>query len=162
MNTKIISTGKARLLFVKLPEGEIPCHTYENTLSLRDSKSGTLCNAIGLPPGKWSDPVRVEEVTEEMAYEVVRSFGQHNYRDYTAFLALPTALKSFQSLLKANEIYTVNPYNDFECPNQWCENGYIDQGYNEKWRCNYCQENEDKHDEAQENTGSWIMLVEKL
>jgi hypothetical protein len=32
----------------------------------------------------------------------------------------------------------------YECPNQWCEGGYIDQGYNEKWRCDYCQEEEDK------------------
>jgi len=32
---------------------------------------------------------------------------------------------------------------EFECPNQWCENGYIDQGYNQKWRCDYCQQEED-------------------
>jgi hypothetical protein len=35
----------------------------------------------------------------------------------------------------------ISPY---ECPNQWCEGGYIDQGYNEKWICDYCQEEEDK------------------
>ena len=40
---------------------------------------------------------------------------------------------------------------EYECPNQWCEGGYIDGGYGEKWRCEYCQEQEDLEEE--ENNG---------
>lgn len=62
---------------------------------------------------------------------------------------------------------------DFVCPNQWCENGYIDQGYNEKWRCNYCQDQEDSETPNRDafasllrslglNTTKRYVLIEKL
>lgn len=36
---------------------------------------------------------------------------------------------------------------DWECPNQFCEGGYIDWGYGEKARCHDCQENEDMEED---------------
>lgn len=159
---KEINTGKARLLFVKAPDGEIPCHTYENTLSLRDGKSGTLCNAIELPPGNWSDPVRVEEVTEEIAKGIISDKGgkifdydpkhYHSYEDYTLVdhpfdsRFFDNAIESFQSLLKANDIYTVNPY---PCP--YTFGTMSEEMFTEKQR---------QHNSGKENTGNWVMLID--
>lgn len=58
----------------------------------------------------------------------------------------------FLSLSKdMTEEMAISIYNNFECDNQWCENGYIDMGYNEKLRCHFCQENEDNQDEPLES-----------
>lgn len=108
------------------------------------------------------------ELTEDMAKMVVEggfcsTNGINLYQDYSKDDGThSTALESFQSLMEREQLFTSNPYDDFECPNQWCENGYIDVGYGDKWRCNDCQENEDKSDEAQQRTfDKWAVLIQR-
>lgn len=126
---------------------------------------------VGLPQGttnyfKYSDN-RLEwqlvgihpELTEEECKRVVERlfFAEAkphpyyvNYTDEAYYCDTPK--EAFDTLMQKLECYTVNPYGNFECQNQWCEDGYIDQGYGDKWRCDFCQENEDKLDEAEQST----------
>lgn len=165
MNIKEISTDKARLLFVKVPEDASDLVLPKIGIAdiyfhLNSGEYGS----IGIPPGSWSDPVRVEEVTEGMASQILPSkpFYPDYFNGETTEILFPDfeddmcykavdAIDSFQSLLEANEIYTVNPLGErpvVKTNDMFLEYGNIrDQ---EKW------------DSLQENTASWLMLIEKI
>lgn len=158
MQKEIQLTDKT-LLVVGLPEKVNKLCTIRPNAILIEVES--LLLSIPIPDdwhdGNWQLLGIYPELTEEMAKQVVLEIYTPNdaanqYENYNGDYFLDTALESFKSLMEREKCYTVNPYSEFECPNQWCENGYIDQGYGDKWRCNFCQDNEDKEEEAQQTT----------
>ena len=86
----------------------------------------------------------VKDMTEEQfaefvemplpSFEVDEDTGQFSRYDISA-------RESFLSLIRSLGWYLwENP----ECPNQFCDNGYIGLGYNEKARCSLCEEVEER------------------
>lgn len=162
---KIVETGVATLLFVKTVKGLVKTKVVNDRLFLliNDDPVSWHEERVNLPPGNWSDAVCVEDVTEEIAKNIIPDRGgkifdhdqnhYHVYEDYK-FSDHPfhsnffdKAFESFQSLLKANEIYTVNPYGrdkPFNCGRYAYANIEYDQ-----WQA------------AEENTGNWMMLIKQ-
>lgn len=74
------------------------------------------------------------------------------------------------TLSEATEEQAETLFPEYECPNQWCEGGYIDGGYGDKWRCESCQQKEDNEsyykDELRsrirslggDDTKEWVLL----
>ena len=142
-----INTGKATILLVKVPEDTIPCHTYENTLSLRDTKTRTLCDVVGLPSKDWTLIGNAFELTEEQCRELAgQSKGWfERYKNYvTGVIDQWSAKQSFASLLQANKVYKENP----EIHPADVDTVEIDHylRLEKEWK------------EAQKRTGNWIVL----
>lgn len=71
-----------------------------------ETKNGTVYwyERVPLPEGKWKYHCTTSDMTEEQAKVLVTDFGQYNYRDYTGFLALRTAIESLNTLLRSHGI----------------------------------------------------------
>lgn len=156
---KQIQTTKATILVVDVPEGaqslldfEIVTNQsvipYGKQLGYPDGNYKSFPNHgyVDLPAGNWKLLGRANELTEKQLKQIFPN-------------VIVGHRQCFVELLSANGIVLSNPYSNFECPNQWCENGYIDQGYNEYWRCFHCQENEDLEEEAQSKVTNPLILI---
>ena len=171
MQKEIELTDKT-VLVVGLPEGtkEFKLVNFPRAgLYLKQTDSKNL-NGFDykLPKGDWQLVGIHPELTEEECAMVVEggfcsTNGMNLYECYLKEDEINTTAKeAFDTLMQKLECYTVNPYGNFECQNQWCENGYINQGYGDKWRCDFCQDNEDKLDEAEQATfPKWAVLIRK-
>ena len=118
-----VNTGKADLLFVKVPEDahdfqidhnkNIECdQLYYRAIFMNLPNIGTTRS---LPPGKWKIIGLANEITEEQCEDLVESetdiwLQKMTYKCYTKNdAAYLSAKESFESLMEANEIYSVNP-----------------------------------------------------
>lgn len=159
---KIISTGAADILLVDLIDGSHPInvgHNAEGHFLWYKNGHRTYQKRIDIPQVwmyNYTILGRAKELTEEQCHEIVSSYVETEYPDYGSPYEYvvytdgeDTAKSSFGLFLESQGILLENRYSDFECQNQWCEDGYIDEGYNYKQRCNYCQENRDLEEEAQ-------------
>lgn len=150
-----VETGKTRVLFILPPENAWDFRVdYGNRIMLSfaciDDK-----DAIELPDGKWSDPIKVAEVTEEVAMTIVKQspalIESIMYDDYIEEqCAYVWAYDSFQSLLKANYIFLENPIG---------EEPQIED-YLSIYQYNYFKYEWDIHQE--QTSKNWLMLIEKI
>lgn len=155
---KIIETGKCKLLAVMVPEGATK-HLYIpkiNTVAFfnEDSKGRVVTESVKftfLSEGNWQLLGLSTELTEEQWRDVVEetTFGNNIipiFRNYNRPLpqwtfACATAKESGLSLLEANQIYSVNPYD--------APVSFIPQKHEEAYK---------KWSEAESNTGRWLIL----
>ena len=123
-----VNTGKADLLFVKIPEDSIL-------------------------DGNWQIIGLANEITEEHCEDLVESetdiwLQKMTYNCYTKKdAAYLSAKESFESLMEANEIYSVNPYG--KEPEDVPHLGAWTQYRREKWQ---------EWKKAEERTGKWLVL----
>lgn len=118
--------------------------------------SGKTVLQIELPPGFWQLLGIATEIPESIWQGVVEPRWDY-YKNYLApedgnvgsykRLVCDTATKSAMSLLEKHEVYSEQP----DCPNQWCDGGKIDIGYNEYLSCELCEK-------AEATTGTWVIL----
>lgn len=159
-------TNKA-IAVTGLPEGAYDFRIdFASYTVLSWSNVGEVPDAIQLPEGDWIVLGMANKLTNDQWEEVAKRksiysglvvFKYWNYNHPHGY-TFDTATESGHSLLKSKGLHVSNPHTNFECPNQWCENGYIDQGYNEKWRCEYCQENEELEESAELLSNPLILI----
>lgn len=173
---KIVETGVATLLFMRIRKSDkhfsiAKSKRRQLVLIYATEDIHTTCS-IKLPQVNWSSAIRIEDVTEEIAKTIIRDRGgkifdydPKHYASYEDFTLsdhpfdsrfFDNATESFQSLLKANDIYIVNPY---EKPATCCSGrdcGCMGFPYNY-----HSHEELDKYYESEENTGNWIMLIKQ-
>lgn len=146
-------TEKGVILFVKVPEvasnltqpkvGMVDLY-FQTKIKSKDEEDNHI--SVTLPDVGFQLIALTTDITEEQA-EMMVGIGE-----------VWGSLRLFKSLMQHLQVYEVNPFDEFECTNQWCEDGYINQGYGEKWRCDFCQENEYKQHDSQSRTGKWVVL----
>jgi hypothetical protein len=143
---KQVSTGKAELLLVKVPEGWKLSGTTPNFLYFYPSKS------IKLPEGNWQIVGISDQLTEEQCRELFVKGGNESIGELYKFndLFYAEAIKAGAALLKANDCYTVNPYGEkpeLSYTGDNCEDDVVD--YIHKLYL---------HTKAEAHTGSWLFL----
>lgn len=155
---KEIQTPAGKILCVKVPIGSYN-HYIDKSGNINYQwdnhvKEGSYMLLGGY--SKWQILNTASKLTEEQAKEIVE-YGIGYYRDYSAkefnLMCFDTALESFKSLMTAEGIYTENPYGDK--PGYIEENGQFDA--NEIEYLN--QEARIKWQQAEENTGEWLILI---
>lgn len=129
IRTKQLSTGKVDILLVDgLPEG---AHWFEHNCNPK--KPNEYVYAVGkqddlvvdLPLGNWKFISTIEKLSEEEADELVEKENINQ-----------KSLNLFDDLLSYNQVLLDKD----NCPNQWCINGKIDQGYGNYSICAICEE----------------------
>lgn len=156
--TKQINTGVAELLLVKVPDDAHDID-YRNGVKLLSwlTKHSSSYEGIDFYEPEYDCELLgiAHELTEEVWDTLVESpidisGGISVYHDYTeTILCCVTATESGLSLLRANEVYAVNPYPDPELTMKQGD-GFTYYGASD--------EEFDQYDKAQQNTGKWIML----
>lgn len=122
LKTKTISTDKATLLVVEMPEGVNEYHHSRAGVSLSQGDGSYLFIS-----GNWQILGRLPDITEGQFEKIVDSGDQEpgndkyilKWKDYEVAnvgeecpymdYSLDTATESFYSLLQANEVYFENP-----------------------------------------------------
>lgn len=115
VKTHIITTGKETILVVDLPEGAESIHIsefYENKLSYKTSTSLHFIET-SLPMGKWRLLGQPDEISEEVAENIVDACWYVGWKDYgskdkSICRGLCEATESLHSLI-ASEVCLVNP-----------------------------------------------------
>lgn len=145
-----IKTTRGEILAVKVPEGAsvISLNVAMDILSY--SMNG-IPNLIDLPSNNWQLIAPLSEVTEDQAKMMVKEHDELSYegwgfQDYLGTSICDTALDSFKSLMKANQIYEFNPLNEHQ---YWNHFDMVNFSYNEDI-ANYNQ--------AQQSAGKWVIL----
>lgn len=168
--THSVKLGNRELLFVGLPKDANPImmrdvNNYMVPVDVLFCKQNDT--VITLPiTYEWQPLGLVVQIAEEELERVMPKMIDR-YMDFMDSKIVETyslsASESLLSLMSRENIHLSSEFDDFECPNQWCENGYIDQVYGDKWRCDYCQANEDKQEEAQSRTfPQWYLMVREV
>lgn len=97
-----------------------------------------------LPKAKHELIGPVSSITEEQAKRITPLY----FNEYSGIWAKDTALESFHSWLKANHIYTDNPYG--KEPTDTCSDIFsVQDDYNKRYK---------QWSEAQKRTGNWVLL----
>lgn len=159
MKQVTITTGKATIVVVELPTGATNVVVRQN-----DAQSDVwydldgVSHMVSLPHGQWKHAGQPSQLTEEdwkgiIDQKIETDIDEtevsttskdieivyfYDYVNKTFFGDCDTATESGLSLLKANGV--VLDYDFDDCPNDFCENGRIDMGYNESMTCFICEE----------------------
>jgi len=135
LKTKQIQTGKATILAVELPKG---------VKEVKISGLNWLCEPsddigwypfLKLPQGNWKPLWFADQLSEMELIDVVDERGgvyfdyennQHIPYDFNKWVYFFfNRLDSFSSLLKANGVVVVNPYEKPDCDNCICDGMFI-------------------------------------
>jgi hypothetical protein len=158
---KQISTGKAELLIVKVPEGAANFAYLPVNEMLQYDIPVNYVSLIKLPQGNWQIVGISDQLTEEQCAELMQSESMviDNSGNTTLYLSPvdyhATAKEAFASLMQSNECYTLNPYAGMFTPRPPQEDtgdlGKIigDVIYNDM---------RDLFLAAEANTGTWLVL----
>lgn len=157
---RVIDTGKCKVLALLLdsyfvyPAGIVGSEFYYWT-TVSAQNMGDYPMSEHLPDGEWEYLGFSTELNEEQWKEIIESAGWPYiglYKNYSTdesgklnHKPYPTASQSGLSLLEANQCYSKNPYGE-----------YIQDLADGKYKDT--KEKHDKFQQAQENTGSWLLL----
>lgn len=147
---KHINTGVTELIAVKVPDHSHEHELYYSTLCSYD-ETGKSCGFVELElkiTRNYQLLGIAHELTEEVWDTLVDKKPDVNsieyFEDYSGKgWGLDTATASGLSLLEANEVYAVNPYEDKEESDDGNFFGLVDAVM---------------HRQAQQNTGKWVLL----
>lgn len=122
LKTKTINTGKATILVVDLPKGANILWIRENFIRIEfkpTQKSFFHEQNIKIPYGKWKPIGFADQLTESDAWQIIPDPKNeccgcnHPVTNQCCGNKVPeydSAIQEINSLLKANGIVTVNPY----------------------------------------------------
>lgn len=162
---KIITTNVAELLCVKVPENSYR-HLFTNIHGDNDLVfyiKNEFPKFVTLPDGNYQLLGIAHGLTEEVWREILPPIlgwsktlyynHQSKCSDYRDIVdsAFDKATESGLSLLRANEVYDVNPFEEKPCEKDYAFDGLI----NGEYDFNY---DTSKWINAQQNTGNWLML----
>ncbi len=157
-----IETKKCNLTAVKIPKGFTEFELYGIDrifviLKMIDKdKPMRLDNLITISnnrPENWHDKITIigllTEIKEEIAKTIVEKTEAWRYINYTSKIRYcDTALESLQSLLKSNDVFSVNPYGERPKAKRIDQQTFNPENYHELKRW----------DEAQNNVGEWLLI----
>lgn len=154
MKKKTITTNKATLLVVEMPEGAKPHNSYCDAI-LYTLPTGYVETEYPVESdGSWEWQLlgRLPDITEEQSDKLVERHYMDGCRSYDIYRDyrlnsedgrwIDNSLESLSSLLQANEVYF--EYDPYDCSNYFCEGGKIDVGYGDFMTCSYCEEAQSK------------------
>lgn len=151
---KQINTGVAEVLAVKVPEGAIRFAIEQDALFCH-IKAGVY-KLVKLPPGKWT-PLGIDTELTEEDFDPLVDHAMGTYLNYlTDKYELDTSKEAFESLMQANSLYSVNPYEQPTFEYDFGDEGptdYLLESANNDFdlRMNQWQQ-------AEANTGTWLIL----
>lgn len=155
---KTINTGISELVLVKVPDKS---HKHLFTKIHGDNDlvfyiENEFPKVVTIPDGKYELLGIAHDLTEEVWRKIVKTNFRFNIKYNTLFLdystmhfKFKTATESGLSMLRANEIYDVNPYGE-ECRSY---SEVIDGA-----DVFELKEDMDNWTKAQQNTGKWVVL----
>lgn len=121
LKTKTITTDKATVLVVELPEGayypnicQLPPSIGVNYFLYENGVNTPYKESLDIPKGNWQLIGRMPDITEEQAHSIVdKEFNEMTdewfYRNYSQDYDYNyTVGESLYSLLQANEVYFEN------------------------------------------------------
>jgi len=138
---KEIQTPAGKILCVKVGRA-YDFEIVKDSLYYYTRQSGVR---VDLPQGNWQILNTASKLTEEQAKELVEKITYKKWKNYLLTsqyeeYLLESALKSFYSLMSHNVCFLENPYREYTTHNLY---------FSEQWQ------------QAEENTGEWLILIEK-
>jgi hypothetical protein len=143
------------VIALKFPEGaygfQIHGPNDKKDRLLWYAKDGYVSNEY-LPPGKWKILGKLDELTDQDKEKCVSHIGWDPFKEYLDYrygsFTFTTAIESFQSLLDANKLYSVNPLGEKEPEIREYTNDELEGLPSIKeWQA------------AEDNTGDWLIIL---